>query len=140
MIPNINKVLWTQEKLDEWEKRQREVNTEYRKASNIQLEEWVKGNSTHNHINPINAIVDDDDGKVVGYFQSEGGECCPDFSCCGGTGWPLEKRQKFLELHKSGNIDARDTMLLGALADLATTTNKEVYMAGQFSDDSETKH
>lgn len=129
---------WTQEELKEWEKRQREVNAQYIQAANTQLKEWVKGNSTHNQIDRINSVLDEN-GNVVGYFQTEGGECCPDFSCCGGNGWPLEKRQKFLDLHNSGNIDARDTLLIGALSDLVSTTDEKVYIAGQLPDDNETK-
>jgi hypothetical protein len=45
-----------------------------------QLDRWVDGDPVHNHNRWISIV--DDDNKVVGRRKLEGGECCPDFSCC----------------------------------------------------------
>ena len=131
--------VWTSDELEEWTKKQQEENAKYRIEADRQLEEWVKGNSIHNPMNPITAVVNDDQ-VVVGYIQTEGGECCPDFSCCGNKIWPVEKRIRFAELHRSGNREATMLMLMGAMSDLASTVAEDgVYIAGQL-DDKQTLH
>lgn len=135
----LNKKM-SQEELDNWAKKQEEVNAEYRKACIAQLEEWVKGNSTHNPISPIITVLDSDN-KIVRYYQSNGDECCPDFSCCGGNGWSIEKRQHFLEFYKNNNNEACHDMLMGALSDLTNSmSNVKIHIASQIPDDNETKH
>ncbi len=129
MTPDKDKV-WTSKELNICAEKQKIVNAEYRTAVNHQLEEWVKGNSIHNTLSPINAIVDDDD-KIVGYIQCEGGECCPDFSCCMGVGWPIEQRQKFLEFYYNGNESACHAMLMGSLTGLTSGAVQGVYIAAQ---------
>lgn len=48
---------------------------EYRAACYEQLDQWVRGTSTHNTV---------------------AGECCPDFSCCDTSAkWPEDKRILF---------------------------------------------
>lgn len=86
-----------------------------------QLELWVNGNSVHNHERTI--ILEDKDGseKVI---QMEGGECCPDFSCCKPQlQWPEETRFRFYKARLEGDTDTTDRMLgmaLGAAIELAT--------------------
>lgn len=124
--------IWTSEELAKWEKIQKEVNAEYEAASEEQLVKWVNGEFTHNEHRSIYAVVDTEDGdRVIKYGSHEGGECCPDFSCCGCKPWPEEKRKKFMELHRSGNEEARTAMLLGALAGITEETCQKAYIAGQ---------
>lgn len=130
-----NKV-WTPEELAIWADKRKKANVDYQAACNIQLDEWVKGNSVHNNISPISGVVDSDN-NIVGYFQCEGGECCPDFSCCSGDGWPIDKRKKFVELHRMGNEEACHAMLFGSLSALVNEIPLEtdkVYIAGQIGE------
>ena len=132
--------IWTKEELAEWKEKQKVVNAEYRTAVDHQLEEWVKGNNIHNNVNSINSIVDEDD-NVVGYYQFEGGECCPDFSCCNSNSWDIELRRKFTELYHNGDTAACQEMLMNGLNSLFNSKEnkkfKKVYVAGQIA---ETKH
>lgn len=122
--------IWTQAELDEWAARREVVNAQYRAVSDRQIKEWVKGNSIHNSLSAICAVVDCDE-KIVGYIQTDGPECCPDFSCCGVEGWPIEQRQKFAELRHSGNEAATHEMLMGSLSSLVAKTDEKIYIAGQ---------
>jgi len=125
-----NKV-WTKEKLAEWKERQSVVNAEYDKAVKHQLEEWVKGNNHHHTADHILSVVNEA-GEVVGYHLLTGGECCPDFSCCSNARhWPLELRQKFIELREAGDRKACSDMLHTALNDLVGNT---AYVTGQDKD------
>ena len=56
----------------------------------IQLENWVKGNSLHDH--DLN-------------------QCCPDFSCCEGDMASEEERKKFSDAYLSKNYEIVHTML-----------------------------
>ena len=74
---NIN--TWTQEELNEWKKKQEQINPIYLEMADKQLLEWVNGKSIHNPHPRIISVVDES-GKIIKYYLSEGGECCPDFS------------------------------------------------------------
>ena len=110
-MKTMNKDVLSEEELDKLKKHQEEYNVQYHKAANEQLEEWIKGNSIHNKFDRIMAVVNDD-GDIVSFYKLEGGECCPDFSCCQKDGWPIEKRKKFYELYKNGNVAACEAMLM----------------------------
>jgi len=75
-----------------------------------QLEEWVKGNPIHN-------------GK-----DKSSGECCPDFSCCGGDLAPLEVRELFVKAKEP----LRTRMLMEFLEKMLAKQlpDKKVYIAG----------
>lgn len=77
-----------------------------RTKSEIQLDEWVKGNPIHN---------DTDD------------ECCPDFSCCKPEMLaPLETRERFAQAEREGD-DTTKTEMLGMFLGGAFSG---VYVAG----------
>ena len=135
----LNKKEWSHDELVKWEKLKQASDIEYNKAANNQLEEWVKGISIHNSVDRIISVVDEND-NIVSYSQLTGGECCPDFSCCGNVGWTIEKRKKFYDLHKSGNFEACQEMLFGVLTDMAKESNDKIYLAGQFPDSIMVKH
>lgn len=75
-----------------------------------QLDEWVKGNSLHDH---------------------ERGECCPDFSCCQPD---LQVPKKVREAFKAANDEQRMEFLMGflaaALQKATKKSDKKVYLAG----------
>lgn len=90
---------------------------------NEQLTEWVRGNSIHNDERYYD-VVDDDD-NIVGRDKMEGGECCPDFSCCQpDLKWGLEERIAY-----ANNPAVRNRMLSTALSSLLLNT-PDVYVAG----------
>jgi hypothetical protein len=70
---------------------------QYQDKANEQLREWVKGNPIHNPYTPI--------------AEMEGGECCPDFSCCNGDLAPLEVREAFKKAHDEGDVATVHKML-----------------------------
>lgn len=82
-----------------------EILEQYRRTNLEQLDSWVAGTPIHN------TFMD---------------ECCPDFSCCGGTLWPEHKRLAF----KAAGDDERSMMLMGALGDLCAAQGVEVYVTG----------
>ena len=99
-------------------------------TSEEQLDEWVNGNSIHNDENRPILIVDENDNVVRTVF-TEGGECCPDFSCCQpNLKWPDKLRQKF----KQSDEQTRQSMLFMSLQQLtlpeniSTTDNVKVYI------------
>ena len=52
-------------------------------------------------------------------------ECCPDFSCCKPeSGWPLEKRAKFM----AASQGEREKMMMGALASLIDGADEKAYV------------
>jgi hypothetical protein len=78
-----------------------------------QVDEWVKGNAIHNN-NRYYRIVGDD-GAILEVRKMDGGECCPDFSCCQPElMWSEELRLKF----KNSNEHVRGEMLGMALDQL----------------------
>lgn len=104
-----------------------------------QLAEWVKGNSIHNN-NRWYSVVDDD-GKVVERRKMEGGECCPDFSCCmPSLQWTEDARRVFADADEK----TRMSMLFNGLGMLINTQQTSdsggVYLAGSIALDNETKH
>ena len=87
----------------------------YKKSHDYQLDEWVKGNSIHNYQDKVINIVDEDN-NVVKTITLEGGECCPDFSCCRpDLKWPAELREKF----KESNQEVREQLLMMSLNQIA---------------------
>ena len=78
-----------------------------------QLQLWLKGESRHAG-----------DGKT--------GQCCPDFSCCGGTLASLEERQKFCA-HYDETGEA-DRALLGVFLGRMIAKQcpgKDIHIAGR---------
>lgn len=91
---------------------------------NEQLELWVDGHSVHNHDKWYEVV--DADGKTVGREKQEGGECCPDFSCCNpNLLWDRELRIRFRD-----HPEHRDAMLLMSLASLTQNLDPAPYIAG----------
>lgn len=79
-----------------------------------QIDEWVKGNSIHNDDDRQVSVVDENN-NVVDTITLEGGECCPDFSCCRPEmKWPIELREKF----KKSSEEVRQQMLMMSLTDI----------------------
>ena len=74
-----------------------------------QLERWVKGESVHNKTRD---------------------ECCPDFSCCEGNGWTLERRQEFAKAFIDEDHVKTQMMLIGAFSDIVEDLPKKVHIAG----------
>ncbi len=56
------------------------------------------------------------------------GQCCPDFSCCGGQLAPEATRARFIEADRSGDGAAKWEMLSMFLG--AMLSDKKVYIAG----------
>ena len=76
------------------------------KRIQFQLDEWVKGNSIHNH-------VDD--------------ECCPDFSCCNKD---VVTEQIIKDLFYNANSEERERLLFQFLSNaISTYTDKKVFIA-----------
>jgi len=75
---------------------------------NEQLALWLEGESMHDH---------DFDGV-------EGGQCCPDFSCCHPRmKWPKETRELFVDAFFKGDDITTMNMIDGASKNL---TDKDV--------------
>lgn len=55
-----------------------------------QIDEWLAGRPWHNHMR---------------------GECCPDFSCCGGKIAELNVRQRFIKAIEENDNKTRSSML-----------------------------
>lgn len=91
--------------------------TSYKEASDHQLAEWVAGRPWHNPLSPNP--------------EMEGGECCPDFSCCQPELLaPEDVRQRFVEADDKTRHEML-MMFLGAMINKATEgTNKRVHLAG----------
>jgi hypothetical protein len=75
-----------------------------------QLEKWLNGKSIHNNNNLYSII--DGFGDKEGPFKLEGGECCPDFSCCGGELASIEERQIFYKAFLEEDQDTMHEMYL----------------------------
>ena len=79
-----------------------------------QLEKWVAGNPIHNNTREFG-------GRVL-----QGGECCPDFSCCHAQLLaPLEEREKFRD-----NPKARPQMLMNFLSRFLESQGHKVMTSG----------
>ncbi|MCJ7778844.1 MAG: hypothetical protein MUP16_11095 [Sedimentisphaerales bacterium] len=78
-----------------------------------QLELWVEGKSVH-------------DG------DKEGGQCCPDFSCCKPElKAPKEERELFQQLYLAEKDSEYERMLMMFLGrSIPLLTDKKVYIAG----------
>lgn len=95
-----------------------------------QLEFWIKGQNVHNHERFYDVV--DNNGAVVKRIKLEGGECCPDFSCCHPEGaWNQETRTAFYRAHKENDQDTVHQMLLMALGSLVSKNSEsKTYVAG----------
>lgn len=96
-------------------------------TSQEQLDRWVEGESIHRD-NVICNVVDEA-GNVVKQIQIEGGECCPDFSCCN----PNLKWDKAMRLaFRDANQEDRGAMAIAGLAGLMEQEAPEakVHIAG----------
>jgi len=77
-----------------------------------QLQRWVDGDPVHNNEHPAGI---------------EGGECCPDFSCCKPELLaPPEVRQAFKKAHDEGDDATVRQMLAGFLGALIKGEGHEV--------------
>ncbi len=97
-----------------------------------QLELWIKGQDVHNHERYYDVV--DESGKVVDRKKLQGGECCPDFSCCHPEGkWPQETRDRFYKAFIDNDETLQHEMLMMALGGLVTTSvpDRSVYVCGQ---------
>lgn len=105
-----------------------EVLTPYNITIEQQLDEWVKGNPIHNH----NRFV-----TLRGVQRPmDGGECCPDFSCCNPKLlWPKEVREEFKKAVDTNDDTTKQKLLMSALDGL--TADKSVYVAGKESSPTE---
>lgn len=89
----------------------------YKEAQQWQLNEWVAGRSWHNPFAPGGTEPD-----------PQGGECCPDFSCCGSPIAPEATRIAFAK----ADDELRSSMLFSFLGNLV---GKNVYVAGDPDDE-----
>jgi len=78
---------------------------------NEQLELWVQGKSVHN---------------------DERGECCPDFSCCGGDLADEDTRKRFTKAYRDNDEGTVMNMLMAFLCGMmdASYKGKKIYIAG----------
>lgn len=85
----------------------------YEESVEVQLREWVKGNSIHNTV---------------------GNECCPDFSCCHPELLMSEEvRIKFADAHKRKDNLAKSAILGMAVSSLISKIKDgpKVHIAGE---------
>lgn len=93
-----------------------------------QLKLWVEGKSVHNDDKWIEFV--DGDGNVVERRKMDGGECCPDFSCCKPE---LQAPREVREAFAAASPRERDKFLMSFLTaaiELAGHADK-VYIAGR---------
>ena len=89
-------------------------------TSEEQVDLWVEGKPIHNHIKEITV-----GGKKI---LLDGGECCPDFSCCQPK---LLAPKEVRVLFKNGSEQVRYRLLMEFLGKMiATIPNKKVHIAG----------
>lgn len=95
-----------------------------------QLELWIKGQNVHNHEKFYNVV--DDNAVVVKRVKQEGGECCPDFSCCNPeSAWDQETRTAFYRAFKESDEATIQQMLMMALGSLSSQNSEsKIYVAG----------
>lgn len=83
---------------------------DYDEAAEHQLTEWVEGRPWHNPWCPNGS-------------DNNGGECCPDFSCCVPEMiWARKRREDFYTADQYG----REMMMLGALSGLVREHDAKV--------------
>lgn len=70
-----------------------------RESVSFQTEQWAKGVPLHNPVRD---------------------ECCPDFSCCGGTLMSFKTRQRFLEARRNGEDQTVSSILSMGLSGLVS--------------------
>ena len=99
-----------------------ELNQEYHKQNEIQLQEWLKGNSIHNNADHWIGFVDENNELTELQYIGKG-ECCPDFSCCGCKSWSIEEKKLFIE-----RPDVRDSMLAMTLSEVFS--DEKVHITG----------
>ena len=93
-----------------------------------QVDRWVAGESVHNDDRTLKVV--DEDGNVVRIIRLEGGECCPDFSCCRPELLaPPEVRRAF----KAATEEQRRKFLSIFLVELIKhdVPDKKVHLVGQ---------
>lgn len=96
-------------------------------TSDEQLELWVAGKSVHN--DEVWYDVVDEAGSVVDRKRLEGGECCPDFSCCEPELLqPVEVRKAFAAADREGRMKFLMSFLGASLAKSAPEL--KVHIAG----------
>lgn len=85
-----------------------------RKSVTEQLVSWICGSSIHNRIRD---------------------ECCPDFSCCGQTIWPIETRLRFAKAHLEGDYKTEEHMLMMSIGGMVANEfpTKKIHIAGDDS-------
>lgn len=83
-----------------------------------QLKDWAAGNTYHNNGRYIRFT--NRSGVVVEIKKMEGGECCPDFSCCmPDLAWPLEERQRFLTADQKTRQEMLGMSLSALIAEIS---------------------
>lgn len=94
-----------------------------------QVDLWVEGNSVHNNNRYIR--ITNDRNEVVKVVKMEGGECCPDFSCCHPELlWDETTRRLF----KNAGDKLRSKMLgmsMSALFSAHGMKKEDVHIAGE---------
>lgn len=94
-----------------------------------QLQAWLKGRPIHN--NDLWIVIEDYQGNFIERQKVEGGECCPDFSCCNPKLlWPEEVRRTFVE----GDAQVRHQLSMMALQQMAIDLGCEVRIGGDGSE------
>lgn len=88
-----------------------------------QLRLWVEGRPVHRA--PTRHDVVDEDGTVVRTRVDEGGECCPDFSCCNHN---LLVPKEAREAYRDADEQERYAMLTGFLGRMLKSEGCEVEM------------
>ena len=105
---------YTEQEFAELKEKQAKQNALYKEANAEQIKKWLSGVSEHNMVDRINSVVDAN-GAVVDFYTLPGAECCPDFSCCTGEIWPLEKRLDFDKAIQEGDQKTCQRMLSDSL-------------------------
>lgn len=89
----------------------------YKEASDHQLREWIEGRPWHNPLSPQPTI--------------EGGECCPDFSCCQSELLaPDDERRRFAQADGQLRHEMLMIFLGRCIAKATEGTGKRVHLAG----------
>lgn len=105
---------------------QQAMRVAYQKAADAQLQSWLEGKPVHHNASMVIEVVDED-GNVVDIRIQEGGECCPDFSCCKPELLaPLEARQRYVAASQA----EREGMLMGFLGGMLAGEGVDVHIAG----------
>jgi hypothetical protein len=108
-------------------------------SSEEQISLWTQGYSIHRTkvfcwlVNDHDKVIDVHHALKGAPQGSDGGECCPDFSCCSGqSGFPLEERKIFQRADESTRWQMLANALQQAFIDLGKESG-DVHIAGSMT-------